>query len=136
MSTVEKTVLYEVVVVMLCDDCDWIGLGVVKKPGCVELYVASGVKLLEKVDNDGAMTFETELVFSEVIVGNIVSASSELLIGGLNEVTGTEDEGGGGDSNDSPDDELLWVTLCEVKEFTTGKVTEDVEYTTDEVLLG
>lgn len=106
MSTVEKTVLYEVVVVMLCD-CDWVGMGVVKKPDCVELFVAGGVKLLEKVDNDGSVTFEKELLFSDVIVESVVSACSEVLIGGLDEVTGTEDEGGGGDRDDSPDDELL-----------------------------
>lgn len=111
MSTVEKTVLYEMeVMVLLCDcdcDCDWVGMGVVKKRDCDELYLADSVELLGNNDNDATMTLDIELLFSKVIVDSIVSAGSEILIGGLDEATGTEDEGGGGDTDDSPDDELL-----------------------------
>lgn len=106
-STVEYTVLYVVVVIVL-SDCDWLRVDVVKKMDCVdELSVAGGVKRLEKVVNDGTMTSVREVLCSESIVEGIVSAGSELLIGGLDEVTGTENEGAGGDRDDSPDEELL-----------------------------
>lgn len=105
-STVEKTVLYVVVVVVLSEVCDWVGIDVVKELNCVELYVAGGVKRLEKVVHDGTMTSEKELLCSEFIVESIVSAGSEVVIGGLDEVTGTENEGGGGDRDGSPDEEL------------------------------
>lgn len=82
-------------------------MGVVKKPDCVELYVAGGVKPLENVDSDVTLTLGIELLFFEVIIESTVPAGCELLIGGLDEVTGTEDEGGGGDRDDSPDEELL-----------------------------
>lgn len=62
------------------------------------------------------------MLSSELIVESGIAAGSELLIGGLDEVIGADDEGAGGDRDDTPDDETPWVILWMVIVFIPDNV--------------